>query len=133
VNEIATAMKYSSNSAQQAGIDFEHLAAYITIISSTTRQSSETIGQSLKTLSARFTDIKQGFDIGEGLDVNINNVEKSLRDVNIPLRDSANNFRDIQDVISDLGKVWSGLTEVQQNNIAKQVAGVRQKEQFLVP
>jgi hypothetical protein len=29
--------------------------------------------------------------------------------------------------------VWSGLTEVQQNNIAKQVAGVRQKEQFLVP
>lgn len=124
-------MKYAANSAQQVGVDFDHLAAYITVISSTTRMSAETIGQAMKTLFARFSDIKQGFDVGEGVDVNINNVEKSLRDVGIQLRDSANDFRDIQDVISDLGKVWNTLTEVEQNNIAKQVAGIRQKEQFL--
>lgn len=132
VNEIATAMKYSSNSAQSVGIDLDHLAAYITVISSTTRVSAETIGQSLKTMTARFSDIKQGFDVGEGLDVNINNIEEALRDVNIPLRDDANNFRDMQDVLEDLGKVWDTLGDVQQKQIVKQFAGIRQREQFLV-
>jgi len=47
VNEISTAMKYGSNVAGQVGVDFDHLAAYITVISSTTRQSAEMIGQAL--------------------------------------------------------------------------------------
>lgn len=51
VDKIATAMKYSSNVAQQVGVDFDHLAAYTTVISHVTQQSSETIGQSLNFLS----------------------------------------------------------------------------------
>jgi len=39
-NEIASAMQRSSNSAQLAGISYEQLASYITIISATTRKSS---------------------------------------------------------------------------------------------
>jgi len=46
-NEIASAMQRSSNSAQLAGVSFEQLASYITIISATTRKSSESIGESL--------------------------------------------------------------------------------------
>lgn len=45
IDEISTAMKYGSNTAQQVGVDFNHLASYITVISSTTRQSAEMIGQ----------------------------------------------------------------------------------------
>ena len=40
-NEIATAMQYSANSARQAGVSYEELAAYITVISSVTRKSSK--------------------------------------------------------------------------------------------
>lgn len=29
INEVSTAMKYGSNVAQQVGVDFDHLAAYI--------------------------------------------------------------------------------------------------------
>jgi len=130
VDEISTAMKFSSNSAQQAGVDFNHLAAYITVVSSTTRQSSETIGQAFKTMFARFTDIKAGKIDEDGL--GINNVETALARVNISLRDSKNSFRDIQDVIKDVSDKWSSLSEVEQDNIAKSIAGVRQKEQFLV-
>lgn len=130
VEEISTAMQYSSNSAQQAGVDFEHLAAYITIVSSTTRQSAETIGQAFKTMFSRFTDIKEGKIDEDGL--GINNVEKSLARVNIKLRDSKNDFRDIQDVIQELGEKWESLDEVTQADLAKSIAGVRQKEQFLV-
>lgn len=132
INEISTAMKYSSNSAQSVGIDLEHLAAYITVVSSTTRVGAETIGQAMKTMTARFSDIRQGFDVGEGLEVNINNIEKALREVDIPLRDDANNFRDMQDVLKDLSGVWSTLGDVQQKQIVKQFAGIRQREQFIV-
>lgn len=40
--EIATALQRSSNSAQQAGIGFDKLAAYITVVSSVTRKSAIT-------------------------------------------------------------------------------------------
>jgi ASC-1-like (ASCH) protein len=83
-------------------------------------------------MTARFTDVRQGFDIGEGLDVNINNIEKALRDVNIPIRDSANSFRDMQDVITDLSKGWDTYGETQRAAIIKQFAGIRQKEDFIV-
>lgn len=129
VDEISTAMKYSSNSAQEAGVDFNHLAAYITVISSTTRQSSETIGQAMKTILARFTDIKAGRIDEDGL--GINNVDDALKRVGVSLRDANGNFRDMQDVISDLGSRWSTIDDMEQKNIAKAVAGVRQKEQFL--
>lgn len=79
---------------------------------------------------ARFTDIKEGKIDEDGL--GINNVEKSLARVNIKLRDSKNDFRDIQDVIQELGLKWESLDEVTQADLAKSIAGVRQKEQFLV-
>jgi len=40
VGEIASALQYSSNSAQQAGIGFDELASYITIVSSVTRRGA---------------------------------------------------------------------------------------------
>ena len=121
VGEIGTALKYSSNSAQQAGVDFDHLAAYITVISSTTRQSAETIGNSLKTMLARFTDIKNGAIDEDGL--KLNNVEIALSRINVKLRDGHNNIRDIQDVLADVGKKWSSINELEQDNIAKSIAG----------
>jgi hypothetical protein len=46
VEEISTAMRYASSSSKQVGIDFDHLAAYITVISAKTRLPAESIGQS---------------------------------------------------------------------------------------
>jgi hypothetical protein len=46
VNEITTAMQYSAAVANQAGVSFDQLASYITVISSVTRMSAETVGQS---------------------------------------------------------------------------------------
>jgi TP901 family phage tail tape measure protein len=48
VAEIADAMQRSSNSAKQSGVSLTELASYITILSSTTRKSAESIGESLK-------------------------------------------------------------------------------------
>lgn len=46
VSEIADGLSRSSNSAQQAGVSFQELSSYITIVSSVTRKSAESIGES---------------------------------------------------------------------------------------
>jgi len=130
VGEIADAMQRSSNSAMQAGVSLDDLAAYITVISATTRKSSESIGESLKTMFARFQNIKMGNLDEEG--ESINNVEEALKRVNIVLRDTPTTFRPLSDVISELANKWNSLSQVEQNNLAVQIAGVRQRENFLV-
>ncbi|MFZ2992541.1 MAG: phage tail tape measure protein [Microgenomates group bacterium] len=125
-HELATAMQYSSATAQQVGIDFDHLAAYIGTVSSTTRLSSETIGQAMKTISARMTaikDMKAFDDEGEA----INKVEKSLMEVGVSLRDSNGHFRDMQDVIDELSQKWNSFSKENQMFIAQQIGGVRQQ------
>jgi TP901 family phage tail tape measure protein len=128
--ELATALKYSSASAQSAGVTLETLVAYIGTISSVTRQSAESIGQALKTIFTRMQDIKAGKIDEDG--IGINNVESALARVNIKLRDSQYEFRDMQDVLKDLSDVWSDLNVVEQANISKALAGIRQANMFKI-
>ena len=130
VEELASAMQRSSNVAQQSGVSFNELVAYIGTVSSVTRRSATTIGEAFKTMLTRMADIQNGNLDETGM--SINNVEKSLRGVGIELRDSDTSFRDFSDVIRDVAKKWDTLNEVEQANIAKAIAGVRQRETFLV-
>ena len=61
----------------------------------------------------------------------INNVEEALKRVNIQLRDTPTSFRSLNEVIAELGTKWSTLNEIEQANLAVQIAGVRQRENFL--
>ena len=123
-------MQYSAAVANQAGISFDELAAYITVISSTTRMSAETIGQSLKTMATRMEQIKIG-KMFEDDTTTINQVATSLNAVGIEMMKDANTFRPMGDVLDDLGQKWDTLTQKQQNAIAGTIAGVRQVPQFL--
>ena len=128
--ELATALRYSSAVASQAGVPLEKLISYIGVISSTTRQNAEMIGQALKTIFTRMQDIKQGGLDEDGL--GINNVERALRRVDIQLRDSKTSFRSMSDVLEDLASKWDTLNEVEQANISKAMAGVRQQNMFMI-
>jgi len=128
--ELATALRYSSAVASQAGVPLEKLISYIGVISSTTRQNAEMIGQALKTIFTRMQDIKQGGLDEDGL--GLNNVERALRRVDIKLRDSKTSFRDMSDVLEELAAKWETLNEVEQANIGKAMAGVRQQNMFMI-
>jgi hypothetical protein len=60
VAELSIALQRSSNSAQQAGVSFSRLLGYISTVSSVTRKSASTIGESFKTIFARMGDVKAG-------------------------------------------------------------------------
>lgn len=128
--EIATALQYVASSADSVGLDFDKLVGLITVGSETTRLSAETIGNAWKTLVSRLTNVKMGkflSDDGEDL----NNVETILGSFNIKLRDSQNEWRDMSDVIDELGSKWKSFTSVEKSAIATQVAGVRQANIFI--
>lgn len=130
-SELATALERTSSSAQMAGVGFDKLVSWIATVSSVSRKSASSIGESFKSIFARLEDVKMGktFDAeGESL----NNVETSLNKVKIALRSDAVTFRDMGDVVDDLSKKWNGLSKVQQSEIAKNIAGVRQRENFLI-
>jgi TP901 family phage tail tape measure protein len=119
--ELATALRYTATSGQQAGVTFEKLVSYIATVSSTTRGSAETIGQSFKTMFARMQDIRAGNKDEDGM--GINNVEKALHAVNIKLRDSQGQFRDLSTVLEEVANKWDNLTQIEQNSLAKAIAG----------
>lgn len=129
-SEIASAMQRSSVSAQQAGVSMEELASMITVVSDVSRRAPESIGESFKTMFARYQDILSGQvdEDGQG----INNVGKALERVGINIRDAEGGFKDFSDVLDELYPKWGKLSEVEQANITKALAGVRQRESLLV-
>lgn len=84
----------------------------------------------MKTILARMQDIKAGKIDEDGM--GLNNVETALGRVNIRLRDSATTFRDMGSVLQELSGKWSTLNDIEQENIAKAIAGVRQQNLFRV-
>ncbi len=126
--ELATAMQYSSAIANETGISFENLAAMIGAVSSNTRLSAEMIGQAFKTMAVRMQSVKAGAIDETGM--SLNNVEKTLSNVGISLRDSADSFRPLEDVIADVAVKWKDLNEVQRAQISNAIAGQRQAQIF---
>gem|GEM_PF-3037317 len=80
---------------------------------------------------ARLENIKLG-KMFEDDTTNINDVERALGLVNIRLRDTETSFRPMGDVMDEIAEKWSTMNEIEQSAVANAIAGVRQRENFLV-
>ena len=132
--EIANAMTKTASIASNAGMDFETTSAFLSQIIETTRESAETAGTAMKTIIARFQELKKApEEIGEvdGEIVDANKIESALRSVGIALRDSSGQFRELDDVFLELSSKWSGLDKNTQRYIATMAAGSRQQSRFI--
>lgn len=63
---------------------------------------------------------------------NLNDIEKVLGKIGIRIRSTNTEFRSFSDVLEELSDKWINLDNVSKNAIATAMAGVRQREQFLV-
>ena len=91
VDEISAAMTKTASIAASAGMEFETTAAFLSQIIETTRESAETAGTAMKTVIARFQELKKDpAEIGEvdGEIVDANKIETALRSVGVALRDT---------------------------------------------
>ncbi len=130
VEEMATAMQYSANSAQLAGISYDELASYIATVSSITRQSAQRIGNAFKSIFTRMQRVRAGFEFDE-MGESINEVEQVLARHNVTLRDAVDQFRPMGDVLNEIAERWDDLTNAQQQQIAGAIAGYYQTENFI--
>ena len=134
VNEISSAMTKTASIASSAGMEFETTAAFLSQIIETTRESAETAGTALKTVIARFQELKKDpAEIGEvdGEIVDANKIETALRSVGVALRDSEGQFRKLDDVFLELSSKWNTLDTNTQRYIATIAAGSRQQSRFI--
>ena len=132
--DLATAMQRSSVSAQIAGSTLDRYIGMLTVVAETTQKTPETVGESFKTLYARYGKIAAGkFEASqeeleaEGLTVedmtNLNEIEQVLNAVGIQIRDSVDSFRNFDDVLDEVAENWKTYSDVQKSGIATAIAG----------
>lgn len=132
--EISNAMMRTASIAHGAGMEFETTAAFLTQMIETTREPAENLGTAMKTIIARFTEMKNAptdiIDI-DGEEVSVNKVDAALQSVGVSLKNTNGEFRDLDDVFLDLSAKWDNLSIMQQRYVATMAAGSRQQSRFI--
>lgn len=136
--EIATAMTKTASIASSANMEFETTAALLSQIIETTREAPETAGTAMKTIIARFSEVKQAFSQGmltgedtEGEAFDINKIDKALKTVGMSLNDFLLGTEGLDDVFLELASKWDTLDLATQRYIATTAAGSRQQSRFI--
>lgn len=138
VDEISTAMTKVASLAHSANMEFENTAAFLAQIIETTRESAETAGTALKTVVARFSEVKSLYTKGdllgtdeEGEEIDVNKVSKALRTAGINLNEFLTGQKGLDEIFMELAEKWDSLDIVQQRYIATMAAGSRQQSRFI--
>lgn len=134
VQQIAYAMSKTASIASSAGMEFETTSAFLTQMIETTQEAPENIGTAMKTIIARFTELKEnvaGTADSEFEDLDYNKVDTALKSVGVSLKDASGQFRDLDDVFLELSQKWNTLDRNSQRYIATIAAGSRQQSRFI--
>jgi hypothetical protein len=94
----------------------------------------ENIGTAMKTIIARFTELKEnvaGTADSEFEDLDYNKVDTALKSVGVSIKDASGQFRDLDDVFLELSQKWNTLDRNSQRYIATIAAGSRQQSRFI--
>ena len=103
-----------------------------------TREAPETAGTAMKTIIARFTEVKKLISEGqltgsdeEGEVIDVNKIDTALKTVGISLKGFLQGTEGIDDIFLQLAEKWDGLDISTQRYIATMAAGSRQQSRFL--
>lgn len=134
VQGIAYAMSKTASIAESAGMEFETTSAFLTQMIETTQEAPENIGTAMKTIIARFTELKTnvaGTTESEFDDLDYNKVDTALKSVGVSVKDANGQFKDLDDVFLELSSKWDSLDRNTQRYIATIAAGSRQQSRFI--
>ena len=137
-SELANAMSKVASMAASVGMSLETTSTFLTQIIETTREAPETAGTALKTVLARFGEVKKLIDTGkstgttdEGEEIDVNKIDTALKTVGVRLTDTNGQMRALDKVIIELAEKWNSLDSMTQRYLATMAAGSRQQSRFL--
>ena len=128
VEELSVASQKAASVATTVGVDMDQLAATIATIETVTREAPENIGNGLKTIYSRLSDIKMGETLEDG--VNLGQITSQLAKVGVNVLDETGKMRDIGNVMEDLMGVWKNLDQTSRAAVATTIAGRFQLARF---
>lgn len=128
VAELAQASQKAASTANTVGVSMDQLNGQIAAIESVTREAPEQIGNGLKTLYARFSDLEAGETLEDG--VSLGKVTAQLEKYGVQVLDGEGQMRGVGDIMEDLMEVWSSLDQTQKAAVAQTVAGKYQLSRF---
>ena len=129
--ELMTALTKTASIAANAGMSLQSTEVFLTKMIETTREAPENLGTAMKTIIARFGEVKEEID-GEQIELaDINRVDTALKSIGITLLDTAGQIRNLDDVFFELSAKWDSLDRNTQRYIATQAAGSRQQSRFI--
>lgn len=128
VEELATASQKAASTASTVGVNMDQLASQIATIESVTKDAPENIGNGLKTIYARFSDISMGETLDDG--VTLGTVTGTLDKIGVQVLDEAGKMRDVGDIMEDLMGVWDTMDSTSKNSVATTLAGKYQLSRF---
>lgn len=133
IKGLAEGISEAADNAGLAGISIDKLLGYITAISEAAQTDIANVGSSLDTIFSRINNLKLGkLEAFQNNGESLSNVEAILLGENISLRDSADNFRNLGEVLDEVASKWDSFSEVSQRAIAGAFAGTNHMEDFLV-
>ena len=136
--QIATAMSKTASIAANANMEFETTAALLAQIIETTQEAPETAGTAMKTIIARFSEVKSLRDQGlvsgtdtEGEEIDVNKIQTALRTVGISMEGFFAGTEGLDSILLKLAEKWDTLDFETQRYIATMAAGSRQQSRFI--
>ena len=136
--EIGVAMSKTASIASSANMELETTAALLSQIIETTREAPETAGTAMKTIIARFSEVKELVSQGqltgedtEGEIIDVNKIQGALRSVGISMNEFFKGTEGLDDVLLKLASKWDTLDFTTQRYIATTAAGSRQQSRFI--
>lgn len=129
-DEVGKSMQKASAAAQEAGLSFEWLGAYIATVSERTRLAPEVIGSSFNSILSRLHSIKQS-GYNEEDETRLNDIAKALDTINVRLMDEYGAWIPLNEVFASIAEKWDTLTDTQRGYISTTIAGTRQQNIFL--
>jgi len=102
----------------------EQMSAMIATVSSATRLSAEVVGTSMNTILSRFSSLKLGETLEDGLD--LTKYTKALAAIGVNVLNINGELRDMGSVVDDIMDKWQTLSDGQKVALAQTVGGVRQ-------
>lgn len=128
-SEIADGLQQFVSLGPVIGLSFDNAAAALAAVSSSTRESATTIGNSFKTIFARLQGLQMGETLDDGID--LNKYSQALNAIGVNILDQNEELKDADIILEDIMSKWDGLSQKTKVATAQAVAGVHQYSRFM--
>lgn len=128
-DEISEGIQKFASVANTIGLSYEYATSALATLTAKTRESANTVGNSLKTLFARIQGLTLGETLEDGTD--LNKYSKALKKVGISIKDQQGELKDMNTILDEMMNKWDSLSRAEQVALAQTVGGVRQYTQLV--